>query len=863
MTAHLKKSITRDAPIGGHDDLQNAVSGTRVTVRNLFANMPVRVKHRALSAGGDDATWQQLARTIAHYLLSWPKAVHVTLRDITNGKVLSLRPNIERLPYSSPGIPSRSLPWKLNAALGLLTQVSLIYPDSWSSWIPVSARSSLFVVKGAISLDPSPTKQCQFITMRHQPLLQTSTAQHNIIHDSVNRLFSDSKFGMVEEKVIRTEQQMKDKRFKHDGYTKAQVRGMTKGVDRWPMFYLRIELNSEVHSLCDRPNKMEDSVSLQKIVKLIHAMIQQWLEENGFRKSKVSTKIERGQQLSPVSVNTNRAHPECAVISKSIQCSSEVSPRPEGEYLPPDVSKARSFHDKPTRLGDSASAFQSWSRIKSGKAKVNKMFQNQAPARGIEDLANDEPDVDKVLALVAQLDDEDLAPEQTAEDLDKNDDTWTTWRDPATHEVYDLNTRSGLLISQKRPRTAAGMTTIGDINAQRPTSGSSLRLESRLATQMKRPVSSPWLQGLAGKWDNPVFRPAEQPIAYVPTELLEQESHDAGHTGHFGHCHSKIPGPLLDSASPKQSRLSIDSLRGARVIAQVDKKFILVTLTDHDRTTEEPDSRDLLVLIDQHAADERCKVEELFRDLCQPEQARAHLRSNLGHQPQIATIRLEKPITFETSEVEVDLFEKHAGFFARWGILYDIAPVHSDDETSTKKRRVILRTLPPGIHERCIGEPRLIIELLRAEVWERGSRVAQTEGAATNRSHSWIQMIVNCPKGIVEMLNSRACRSAIMFNDVLSNEDCSRLIARLADCVLPFQCAHGRPSMVPILGLEALRGQEMPLAQNILAAGNSGEDVGVRIHANEAVDMSGYTGDYVRQFRAWQKRRRDAKAVDD
>ena len=38
-----------------------------------------------------------------------------------------------------------------------------------------------------------------------------------------------------------------------------------------------------------------------------------------------------------------------------------------------------------------------------------------------------------------------------------------------------------------------------------------------------------------------------------------------------------------------------------------------------------------------------------------------------------------------------------------------------------------------------------------------------------------------------------------MFNDVLDVAECTTLIRRLAECVFPFQCAHGRPSMVPVV----------------------------------------------------------------
>ncbi len=37
-----------------------------------------------------------------------------------------------------------------------------------------------------------------------------------------------------------------------------------------------------------------------------------------------------------------------------------------------------------------------------------------------------------------------------------------------------------------------------------------------------------------------------------------------------------------------------------------------------------------------------------------------------------------------------------------------------------------------------------------------------------------------------------------MFNDVLSKEECVDLVNKLAGCVFPFMCAHGRPSMVPL-----------------------------------------------------------------
>ena len=38
-----------------------------------------------------------------------------------------------------------------------------------------------------------------------------------------------------------------------------------------------------------------------------------------------------------------------------------------------------------------------------------------------------------------------------------------------------------------------------------------------------------------------------------------------------------------------------------------------------------------------------------------------------------------------------------------------------------------------------------------------------------------------------------------MFGDRLDHEDCSQLLDSLAQCDLPFQCAHGRPSSVVLV----------------------------------------------------------------
>ncbi|XP_004584449.2 DNA mismatch repair protein Mlh3 isoform X2 [Ochotona princeps] len=60
------------------------------------------------------------------------------------------------------------------------------------------------------------------------------------------------------------------------------------------------------------------------------------------------------------------------------------------------------------------------------------------------------------------------------------------------------------------------------------------------------------------------------------------------------------------------------------------------------------------------------------------------------------------------------------------------------------------------------------------------------------------------PLTVQKVLASQACHGAIKFNDGLSLEESCRLIEALSCCQLPFQCAHGRPSMLPLANIDHL-----------------------------------------------------------
>uniref|UniRef100_A0A2D4I4A5 MutL C-terminal dimerisation domain-containing protein n=2 Tax=Micrurus lemniscatus lemniscatus TaxID=129467 RepID=A0A2D4I4A5_MICLE len=70
------------------------------------------------------------------------------------------------------------------------------------------------------------------------------------------------------------------------------------------------------------------------------------------------------------------------------------------------------------------------------------------------------------------------------------------------------------------------------------------------------------------------------------------------------------------------------------------------------------------------------------------------------------------------------------------------------------------------------------------------------------------------PLTIMKVLASQACHGAIKFNDSLTFDESCHLMASLSCCQLPFQCAHGRPSMLPLADVDHLQ-QESQLKPNL------------------------------------------------
>ncbi|KAF2642283.1 DNA mismatch repair protein [Massarina eburnea CBS 473.64] len=812
LSFYHSKIIDRQLPAQPSHEIHEK-HGTRVTVRNLFGNMPVRVKQRAAlveQRAEHDRLWEALRREVTALLLSWRQPVALRVRDGDGRTLLKFSELSRTAKHEMPRSSS------LHFLLRTLAHASYIAIDEGPSWIPVSASTSTISIKGAISIEPAPTKRVQFISLGVRPL--SADCGHNELFDEVNRIFSLSSFGTVEDDAnIDANEKLRrrgDKRFKSEGYTNRQLTAR-KGVDRYPMYHLRISLSSSDDQNLSEDKFIEDEANLQAVVGVLNAMITQWLSAHHFRPRKPRAK--RNRETSPsvaASDASNNSDSETSTHRPSIHAL--ISPSRESKELRPcKRTKSRPAAVEGTSITAHRLPFAQWSRIKSSKAgfldtmnTTRRLKGGELPIRPSSDHVrtgtdNDHSQSPNTPAFiippsgVGSLNGNELEPSNSTDgeilDDDEEDQT-ITWKDPSTKETFFLNARTGCAVTRPPPRSISAPS----VDPQRATllqyNNKPIRLTQKPITSSE--ASTPWLSNFLKTWDNPVFKPAEQSIQQMCSHEHHFNDHDHGLRNWFGNSGLQM-NEAFSAFSTSTSKLSKPDLVNAQVMAQVDRKFILAKM--HNITeapsSNQPDGAEVIVLIDQHAADERIQVESLFSALCTPlpmNRAHSTYRSKLGHPSRVAFVILQKPIQFTVSTQEQKYFTTHASRFATWGILYDV-----DSEVSARQQQggIKVTTLPPAISERCKADPKVLIAFLRSAVWKFADSLhpqptpipppstGESSTPTPSEDHdaaSWVREISTCPDGLVELINSRACRSAIMFNDELSLDECKELVRRLA-----------------------------------------------------------------------------------
>jgi DNA mismatch repair protein MLH3 len=832
LTMYQGRVIARQYPSSPSNELiAFGTHGTRIAVDDLFGNMPVRVKQRSLNSaqgvGVDEKSWLELKCDIAALLLAWKSPCSVKLRDResqSRNVTLSGSHSTVSSALTERNINTlhgKALRYDLRDAFPVLFQAGLAPLDSRPNWIPVSASTSKISCRGLICLDPSPMRLCQFISIGIHPC--SSTSGHNTLFEAINKLFSNSSFGTVDT-------DLQSKSDTSAGDVQRQIR-TSKSVDRWPMYVLQVSLKDHRDKLARGPSDHQ----LEYIVEVLEAVTHQWLSAHHFRPRQKRTR-KPGADHNPTSTHFERSGIDSDLALKRQRTASTMVDNEQ-------VGKATHPQQK------QAATLDHLSRIKGGKRNV--MMSRASSSESIRSSAAPTGDPFVVPALepgslsalyrstkphrnaslkgrsddtpvptqggssddYGSIDDADLlktaiSADVTAQDnlhdgkravesemLSRND--VVEWKNSITKETYMINSRTGI-IQPTEDRSGTGIHVAGASERKKPATtsmamtaaGRPLTINGR-ASSANAMTCQPTVPTFLQDWDNPVFaRQAEQSIPIASFLGPGLETSDLTRK-----CCSNNDASLYFAASGNgtESKLSKADLQNAKVISQVDAKFILCSMPGIDSNSQ------TLVLVDQHAASERVILESLLSDLYAPIDASstsARLRTNTGCSSTVATILLETPLVFELLANESDLLRTQAPLFAQYGILYDL---HATTQSRTH-HTLSARALPPGISERCKLFPKLLIDLLRSEIWSRveSGKPMLADLNASHGNTSWLRRLGTCPKVLLEMLNSRACRSAVMFNDLLSVPECADLVGKLGKCAFPFMCAHGRVSMVPV-----------------------------------------------------------------
>ncbi|MEI6056154.1 MAG: DNA mismatch repair endonuclease MutL [Lentisphaerota bacterium] len=195
-------------------------------------------------------------------------------------------------------------------------------------------------------------------------------------------------------------------------------------------------------------------------------------------------------------------------------------------------------------------------------------------------------------------------------------------------------------------------------------------------------------------------------------------------------------GKTIQTSSVKNTSLTLPGCGYLKVIDILNKTYILAV------------SDIGLVVIDQHAAHERIIFERLLKDFS---------KSKLQQELLI-------PVTLDLSRMELQLLRKHTNAFSNIGFGIDFF----------SENTVMIHCVPSSIKTENISG--LISNLLDSLIEQNssGNKVDETVVAKV------------------------ACTLAVKANDELSILEANKLISDLSKCDLPFNCPHGRPTVINI-----------------------------------------------------------------
>ncbi|XP_041327731.1 DNA mismatch repair protein Mlh3 isoform X3 [Pyrgilauda ruficollis] len=278
------------------------------------------------------------------------------------------------------------------------------------------------------------------------------------------------------------------------------------------------------------------------------------------------------------------------------------------------------------------------------------------------------------------------------------------------------------------------------------------------------------LQSLLLEWDNPVFVPCPEIAVDVTSDQADSLA-------------VKIHNILYPY------RFTKDMVHSMQVLQQVDNKFIACLINTRNGMEKKTDGN-LLILVDQHAAHERIRLEQLIADSYEKKAAACGKKK-------ILSSSISPPLEIEVTE------EQRRFLRCCYKNLEDLGLELSFPETNNSL--ILVRKVPMCFIEREANELRrkrqpITKSIVEELIQEQVELLQTTRGGARG----------TLPLTFLKVLASQACHGAIKFNEHLTLEESCRLIEALSSCKLPFQCAHGRPSMLPLADIDHLQQEKQP-----------------------------------------------------
>ncbi|XP_054894155.1 DNA mismatch repair protein Mlh3 isoform X2 [Poeciliopsis prolifica] len=271
------------------------------------------------------------------------------------------------------------------------------------------------------------------------------------------------------------------------------------------------------------------------------------------------------------------------------------------------------------------------------------------------------------------------------------------------------------------------------------------------------------LSALYSKWKNPVFvRP--------PTVGVDISS------GQADGLAVKIHNILF------QYRFSKNMIHSMKVVNQVDKKFLacIINTREGGLAAQTENEGNLLVLVDQHAAHERVRLENLVADSYEDD-------PDASGKKRLCSSTILPPLEISVTEEELRLLRSSQPQLRNLGLEVTFSKTGAPQVFVGK---VPLCFMEKESNELRRGRPSVIKPVVEEYLREQTELLRLTGRVGGT-----------LPLTVLKVLSSLACHGAIKFNDTLSRDECHSLVASLSSCQLPFQCAHGRPSIVPLVDI--------------------------------------------------------------